>query len=163
MSMIRKTPAWMVWESDVAYLLNGAKVKASGATNLFKGDVKTPTVMVDCKHTESGKYTVTAEFWKKLSSWATNEAREPVIAVRIEQPGSERCEVAVMTELFYNAVAGDGFDTGAEEPKRQKQKAITAKHSKAEPTVFAVGPFRLVAYGFGEFMDDLRVYEANAV
>lgn len=156
-------PAWSVWETDVAYDTGGSKVRASGRFSMFKGDVKTPTVMVDCKHTESGKYTVTAEFWKKLSSWAMNEAREPVIAVRIEQPECERCEVAVMTELFYHAVAGDGFDTGAEEPKRQKQKAITAKHSKAEPTVFVVGPFRLVAYGFGEFMDDLRVYEANAV
>jgi hypothetical protein len=156
-------PAWSVWENDVALSIGGSKVRASGRFSMFKGDVKTGAVMVDCKHTETGGYAVTADFWKKLSSWAVNEGREPVIAVRMDGCRDGRSEVAVVNELFYNQISSSGFDTGSKEPKRQKQKTVSDKHSGNEPTVFSVGPFRLVAYSFEAFVEDLVGYESEAI
>ena len=56
---------------------------ASGATSLFKGDVKSRLILADCKYTERSSYRVTSETWFKLCEWARNEGKRPVLAVRV--------------------------------------------------------------------------------
>lgn len=144
--------AWKVWEDDVAEALNGDKVKASGMTDGYKGDVKTRTFLIDAKETASDGYAVTESFWKELSAWARNEGREPAIAIRL---GSEHVyEVAVVSEMSY-AERHPSFKPN-DQLKRQKQKRMTKNMDSKNPCNFIAGKYRLVAYSFDEFAKEVR-------
>ena len=145
--------AWRLWEDDVADALDGDKVKASGMTDLFKGDVRTDLLLVDAKHTAGDGYSVSAAFWSKLSSWARNEGREPAIAIRIEDENGA-AEIAVVTEQFY-AERHPEFEPD-DQLRRQKQKKLTRRAAGKKPMSFLVGNFRLVAYSFDEFTKEFE-------
>lgn len=144
--------SWQIWEDDVADRIGGDKVKASGATDFHKGDIKSPTFLVDAKFTSSDGFSVSEGFWKTLSGWAMNEGREPAIAIRMESPSPH--EVVVVGEMSY-AERHPGFEPD-DQLKKQKQKKVTAKMAGKKPTSFQVGKYRLVAYSFDEFAEEVR-------
>lgn len=144
--------AWKAWEDDVAEAIGGDLVKASGATDYHKGDVKSRTFLVDAKHTESAGYSVSESFWRELSTWARNEGREPAIAIRVESPDTH--EIAVVGEMSYAERHPDFVPD--DQLKKQKQKKVTASMAGKKPTSFLVGNYRLVAYSFAEFAKDAR-------
>lgn len=94
---MRRKPDWQLWEEEMAQRVGGGLVKASGRLTGYKGDVKTSDVLIDCKHTSTQRYTLTAKTWKAVSEWAMNEMRVPMVAVKIEdaQAGEAR-EVGIM-------------------------------------------------------------------
>ena len=149
-----KKDAWAIWEDDVADRVGGELVKASGATFLYKGDVKTAGFLIDAKDTESDGYAVTDGFWSKLATWALNEGREPAIAIRIEDPVNEPFEIAVVSEVWY-AEHHPGFEPD-EQLRKRKQRKLTRSAAGKKPTSFMVGRYRLVAYSFDEWVGDLK-------
>jgi hypothetical protein len=78
-----KKPGWQLWEEETAKRVGGDLVKASGRLTGYKGDVKTSDILVDCKYTETQRYTMSAKMWRSVSDWAMNEMRAPMIAVKI--------------------------------------------------------------------------------
>ena len=154
-------PDWEEWERDVAYSLsNGSQVKGSGRFDMAKGDVKSDSMLIDCKHTGSDGYSLTEDFWDTLSSWAMNESREPAMAVRIEREGA-RHEVAVVSEPTYHLIARDPVRLDESGLKRQKSKRVTASFGGKSPRLFQLGRRRLVAYRFDEFVEDVNAYEGK--
>lgn len=143
---------WQVWEGDVADALGGELVKASGATDSFKGDVKTGSFLVDAKETRSGGYAVKDSFWRELSTWARNEGREPAIAIRLD--GEAQYEIAVVSEMSYAERHADYVPD--DQLRRQNQKRVTRSMAGKKPTPFLVGKYRLVAYSFAQFAEDVR-------
>ena len=150
---MRNRDLWREWEDDVAYLTDGDIVKASGATDYAKGDVKTSEFLIDAKETRSDGFSVKDDFWSKLSTWARNEGREPAIAIRIYGESSTY-EVAVVNEMSYAERHAD-YEPD-DQLKKQRQKRVTCKMSGKKPTQFLVGKYRLVAYSFDEFCKDAR-------
>ena len=156
-----RDPDWKKWESDVAFMVDGDVVYASGSTDKFKGDVKTPEVLIDCKFTESSGYRLTDSMWKKLSLWARNESREPVVAVRVK--GHRGCEVAVMDELFYDLISG--IDTSSSEAPNEigaKGRVIGYRMDMRPPTVIWIGRRRLVACSMESFAEMLWEWRSKS-
>ena len=143
---------WEIWEDDVAERMGADKVKASGQTYLHKGDCKTGEYLVDAKDTETDGYSVTDKFWEKLSTWARNEGKEPVIAIRIEDYNGP-VEMVVVSEMWY-CERHPSFEP-EQQLKKQKQRKLTRKAAGKKPTNFLVGRYRLVAYSFEEFLKDM--------
>lgn len=96
-------PGWQVWEEDVASIVGGDLVKASGRLTGYKGDVKTGNLLIDCKYTETERYSLSSKMWRSVSEWATNEMRVPMIAVRF----ASGCEVGVMRLRDYEHIASE--------------------------------------------------------
>lgn len=86
---------WQAWESEVAERLNGKPVKYSGRMTGFKGDVKTKNFICDCKYTQSNKYALTGDIWYKVSTWALNENKSPMMAICID--GDELSKLIVVS------------------------------------------------------------------
>ena len=148
---MRNSELWQDWEDEVAEALDGDKVKCSGRLDMFKGDIKTTEWLIDAKETQTDGYAVSESFWRELSSWARNEGRNPVIAIRIENDAVH--EIAVLTEISYAEMHADYQPD--DQLKRQKQKKVTAKMAGRKPSAFQVGPYRLIAYSFDEFVRDV--------
>jgi len=144
---------WREWEDDVEYYTDGDRVRASGATDYAKGDVKTARFLIDAKETRGDGFSVKDDFWSKLSTWARNEGREPAIAIRIYGESSVY-EIAVVNEMSY-AERHAGYEPD-DQLKKQHQKRVTRKMAGKKPTQFIVGKYRLVAYSFDEFCKDVR-------
>ena len=152
-------PDWEEWERDVAYAIeSGDQVKGSGRFDMAKGDVKTHSFLIDCKYTNGSGYALTEALWDKLGAWATNEYREPVVAVRIENE-SAIDEVAVIPEHIYYQIVKEPLRIDDSGLKRQKSRKIGASMSSKRPTIFQLGRQRLVAYRFSEFAEDANRYE----
>lgn len=106
---MRAKEEWEVWEEDVAKALGGTRVVASGATNVYKGDVKTDGLIVDCKYTKGISYTLRAPMWQKMLEWGRNEGRDPMLAVRCLDKLGNCCEYAVVPEPLFCEMAGGDF------------------------------------------------------
>ena len=148
-----KQELWQDWEDDVADALGLDKVKASGQTWLHKGDSKGNGLLVDAKETQTDGYAVTEKFWKEQSTWARNEGKEPVIAIRIEDDNGP-IEIAVVSELLY-AEMHPGWEP-EDQLKKQKQRKLTRKAAGRKPTSFLIGKYRLVAYSFSKFCEEIE-------
>lgn len=85
-------PGWQLWEEEMAGRIGGDLVKASGRLTGYKGDVKTSRLLVDCKYTETQRYTLSSKMWRSVSEWAMNEMRVPMVAVKL----SSGREVGIM-------------------------------------------------------------------
>ena len=72
-------PGWQLWEEEMAGRIGGDLVKASGRLTGYKGDVKTSRLLVDCKYTETQRYTLSSKMWRSVSEW--NEANWDSYAV----------------------------------------------------------------------------------
>lgn len=149
-----KKKAWAAWEDDVADRTGGELVKASGMTDMYKGDVKTASFLIDAKETFTDGYAVTDGFWSKLATWARNEGREPAIAIRIEDPVNDPFEIAVVSEIWYSE-HHPGFEPDGQ-LKKKKQRKLTRCAAGGKPTSFMVGKYRLVAYSFDEWVGDMN-------
>ena len=144
---------WKEWEEDVAERIGGALVKASGRTDMFKGDVKTDSLLIDAKYTGNDGFSVSDSLWSTVSAWSRNEGREPVVAIRIEDDNGP-VDIAVVTEQFYSERHPEFMPN--DQLKRQKQKKVTRRMAGKKPTSFIVGGFRLIAYSFDAFVKDIR-------
>lgn len=133
-------PSWKEWEEEVAEALGGSLVKASGMTELFKGDVRAGAFLVDCKYTDSKSYTLTADMWRKVSSWAANEGRVPAIAVSVR--GEEK--FVVVPDWAWSEITGEGY------PEDVKVNKSTKSLSSSGET-FGVGISRLGTVSFDDF------------
>ena len=148
---------WERWEMDAAEALGCRRVVASGATNLYKGDLKDGTVIVDCKYTEGHSYRLTAAFWSKMLEWGRNECRVPVVAVRAD--GDGRSELAVVPEWFYCELRGGGGPVG-EAPKSSRTVAVGPRLLGGRDSALRdMGSGRVVVMGFADFARGLRAYE----
>ena len=142
-----KKENWEMWEDDVADSLRAHKVKASGRLSLYKADVKSDTMLIDCKLTQKRSYAVTGKFWEELAMWARNESREPAIAIRCDTPF---IDIAVVREPWYCYV----FDksTAGVMTKDGISKSIGAACIDGKDEfVFEVGGYRLVAFPYQQF------------
>ena len=74
------------------------------------------------------------------------------MAIRIESGGP--CEIAVVTEMSY-AELHPGYEPPDEMPER-KSRTLSKRVLQVNPTAFVIGSYRLVAYPFEEFEEDVR-------
>ena len=142
-----RVKAWAQWEHEVADRMGGSLVKASGSTDYAKGDVKTGRFLIDCKHTGLRAYTLSLDLWSNLSSWARNEGREPMVAVRLYEMG-EPIDMLVVTELAYAERHPDYVPP--KEGRSVRNKTLLAKLIKNGPYQFSLGSNRLVVCRFEE-------------
>lgn len=153
---MNKRQNWELWEDDVAEGLHAKKVRASGRLLMYKADVKSDTMLIDCKYTSGRSYQVTASFWEEIAMWARNEMREPAIAIRCDSPV---CEIAVVREAWY----GYAFKrvTSGHLTKDGISKSIGANClTDKDEFVFEVGGHRLVALPYQQF--EWKVLELEA-
>lgn len=148
---MRDEPLWSIWEQDVAERTAGKVVKASGMTELFKADVKTDKYLIDCKYTETDSYRLSLTMWEKICSWATNESREPVVAVRIEKGNRTPYECAVLPEYIYCKLFH--VDTSMVEVHEMRSHKIV---NKPAVEIFQIGNHRLVSLPFERFENACR-------
>lgn len=106
MNIVSKQAYWAQWEETVKDKLNGKLVKASGRYVGYKGDVKTSKFLCDCKATETRIYTLTGEMWHKLSMWALNEGKMPLMAILIIPDK----EIGVVSLNDYLTITGKEYD-----------------------------------------------------
>lgn len=149
--MRKNKKAWESWEDEVAERLGGAKVKASGRFAMFKGDVKTGTLLVDCKRTKNSSYRLDNQTWDNLFEWGLNEGRIPALAIKCDGDGSE---IAVMADADYCHIFG--VDTsGHAVASKTSSKSISGKMLSGECgiTLFVLGRRRLVAFPFDSLVN----------
>ena len=156
---MRAKEEWEVWEEDVAKALGGRRVVASGATNVFKGDVTTESLIVDCKYTKDESYLLRSSMWQKMLEWGRNELKEPVLAVRCFDKLGLCKEYAVMSEQEYCELVGGDF-TYREVPMPQKTFAVGPKamgNSRRLVKDLCIG--RVVCVRFDRFVELLKMSE----
>lgn len=68
-------------ENELAFLLNGRRTRASGASSHDPGDVITPIEMIEAKVTRGKSISVTKDMWEKIRNEA-HTGRKPLIALR---------------------------------------------------------------------------------
>lgn len=124
--------AWKRWERDVCKMLDVAPVIASGSTDGYKGDAKGKDILIDAKYTSTRWYALRQDTWKKLASWARNESRRPVLAIRVDS-GDENMdgEFVVIEESYYCELFG--MDTSSEDAPVRVTHSINAQSVLAMP------------------------------
>lgn len=164
---------WSVWEEEVAQSINsGNLVKASGRLDMFKGDVKTDELIVDCKYTNNDAFVISFDLFTAIKTWAINEMRAPALAICIDpenkygQLDQESIhKIAVVPAWFYNELDGLPMSTQyEEEPVIQSSKTIGKKiYKDGKHHRFYIGnKFRkaiLIALPFDEFVEMVNRYE----
>lgn len=117
----KSCPKWRDWEREVSREFGFKEVVASGSTDNFKGDCKGNKLLVDCKHTDKKVYSLTFDMWEKVTTWAINESRQPMLAVR-----TELGDYVVLPEHVNYEVTGktywDDFAKGQKSVSIGKQK-----------------------------------------
>ncbi len=80
-------------ELVVAKELNGNAVIASGALYTMKGDVRNDLLLVECKTTKNGYYSLTLNVWEKIAKEALQDGmRTPVMQINLKN-GDKRFAV----------------------------------------------------------------------
>ena len=69
-------------EKEIAIILDGKVTIGSGRSRFAKGDIKTPTHLVECKCTAKDYYTLNVKTWEKIAREASSDFREPLMAIR---------------------------------------------------------------------------------
>lgn len=137
--------SWERWESRVAEDIGGERVIGSGATDRFKGDVKSNDYLVECKWTGGNAYRLTATLWHRVSMWGRNEQRTPVVAIRAAT-GS-----AVVVPEWWWCERHPGADFG--EQVMRKSKNIDPAMVADGPVGCRIGHERVVVASYGEFVE----------
>lgn len=138
---------WEIWESDVADDLDASRVKASGRFFMFKADVKSDTMLIDCKYTSKSKYIISGPLWQELSMWSRNEMREPALVIRFDEVAYE---AAVVKEQWY--CENFDKDTSSCDTPNSVSKTINARCLiDKDELVFQIGGYRLVALDYQRF------------
>lgn len=150
-----KVAKWSQWEMDFADAVFGNQVKASGRTELFKGDVKDEHILVDCKQTSYRTFHLTLDIWESISEWARNEGREPVVAVR-----TDAIEIDVVSAQFYWEISSKRGEP-YEDVEIRKGKMMTPTLISKMPILFHVGCYSLVAIEHEDFVHDYLAYKEN--
>lgn len=80
-------------EDKIAYLYRGRRSASSGGADNDQGDVRTPTLLIECKMTggpgeKPKKIPKFVQDFEKITKEAWSEGREPVLALRFFSPGS---------------------------------------------------------------------------
>lgn len=155
--MANNGKAWEQWESDFAEMVDGRKVRLSGRMALFKGDVKDDYILADCKYTYTDSYTLTSDMWDKLSDWARNESREPVLPIRTCD-----CELVVVSQPFYYEITDGSIKPRLNTLTEHKTCKLGFDQSSERPSMFVLGHYKLAAYSCDRFVRDLVDYEMRA-
>ena len=143
---MRRDRPWMLWEDEVCRRLGIDSVVASGATDNYKGDCKGSTVLVDCKYTDGASYRLTSSMWRKLSGWARNESRVPLLAVMLGGGGDMK--VVVMPEWYYCEISNeDTSDVDAV----SRMSVNVSDDMRDVRHVASIGAERVVSMPFDEF------------
>ena len=124
-------------------------VRLSGRLDMFKGDVKSERLLVDCKYTDKPSYVLTADVWDAVAGWARNESKEPAIAIKTSE-----CEIAVVSEPLYYEL--EEHIKPIVEWEETKSRTLGQKVDQIHPTRFNIGGYHLMAYSFEKFVDDVR-------
>jgi len=74
-------------EEAVAQRYGGRLTKGSGAVDNDQGDVRTPTMLIECKMSQKPPKKLIEEF-EKIAREAWSEGREPMMALRYWAPDS---------------------------------------------------------------------------
>ena len=142
--MPNKEPLWALWENEAASRLGGRVVPSSGSTDYFKGDVVTDRWLADCKYTENDTYTLSLPMWNKVSLWARNSNKLPLICVRI----ATGTDFVVLREIDYSSLSIDKDYSSVDARHDARSKAIGHHFSSG---VFGLGNERLVCMPFEKF------------
>lgn len=68
-------------ESRVASTMGGRVQKGSGAVRLYKGDIKTPELLIEAKRTDKGSLSVKREWLEKISKEAESYGKVPALSI----------------------------------------------------------------------------------
>ncbi len=100
-------------EQKVAKFYGGKKSPSSGAAETDQGDVRTPELLIECKH--KGYYGKPAQSislklsdWEKICDEAWSEDREPRMVLSMYNPGSVLSDRNGMVALAVMAMEDDG-------------------------------------------------------
>lgn len=94
-------------ENRVAKDLDGRRVKASGATDFQKGDVRAKGVRVECKTTSTGSYRLTLVEWRKIQKEAAGGfLDEPAMQIEFQGAMGQNRKLAVIDWHRYVQLRG---------------------------------------------------------
>lgn len=143
-------PAWQLWEREVCDSLDGVLVPRSGQGFMHKGDGKTSDLLIDAKHTRGAKYALQLSTWEKVQEWATNEGKEPVVAVRVDGGARGGYSAVVVNEHLACSMFPelDGMEPVAE---NGSSRSLAEMRPGCDPQLFSLGGCRLVEMDFEDF------------
>lgn len=137
-------------EKSVAKDLNARTVVASGALWGSKGDVRHDNLLVECKTTNRGFYSLTMKVWEKIEKEAIRDGlRLPVMCVDLKG-GKERyavfigkhfCHYRHFTEINDGECTSWSYDNSfrVDEPKRVLMLNVQSR--SGETPCFSVVPW----------------------
>jgi hypothetical protein len=93
-------------EEHIARLYGGKRSPSSGGAGHDNGDVRCPTLLVECKATMNARPKVLKEF-EKIAKEAYAEGRTPALALRYFAPESILADVGGWVDLIVYNVRDD--------------------------------------------------------
>jgi Holliday junction resolvase len=83
-------------ENFIALAMSGKRERASGASITAPGDVITDDYLVECKVSETGRVSISADAIAKIREEAATRGRRPMIALRLRDPyGGKHIDMVV--------------------------------------------------------------------